>query len=142
MPDTIPPGFAPFAIDGQFNDMLGILYAKPDGDGMIWGFAADGRYSNPNGVVHGGMLMTFADTAMGQLAEDASGKLTATISLNVEFLSSTPVENQWIECRPSITRLARTVAFLRSEISSAGTLLMVAQGVWRVFDKPSPRVNR
>lgn len=141
MPDTIPPGFAPFAIDGNFNDLLGTLYTRPEGDGRVWGFIADARYANPNGVVHGGMLMTFADTAMGQLAEDASGKLTATISLNVEFVSATPVEDQWIECRPSITRMGHSVAFMRGEISAGGTLLMAAQGVWRVFDKPSPRAG-
>lgn len=142
MPDAVPPGFTPYVIEGRFNDLLGTLYTRPKGDGLVWGFVADARYSNPNGVVHGGMLMTFADSAMGQLAEDASGKLTATISLNVEFVAATPVAGQWVECRPSLVRLGRSVAFLRGEVSSGGTVLMVAQGVWRVFDKPSLRVKR
>lgn len=140
MPDSIPDGFRPFHIDGAFNDLLGTLYTRQDADGLVWGFVADERYTNPNGVVHGGMLMTFADTAMGQLAESASGKLTATISMNVEFVAATPVENQWVECRPAISRLGRSIAFMRGEISSNGTLLMVTQGVWRVFSAPSPRI--
>lgn len=147
MPDSapnsaIPSGFEPFPIDGEFNDLLGTFYVRDDPPARVWGFVADSRYSNPNGVVHGGMLMTFADTAMGQLAEDTSGMLTATISLNVEFVAATPVENQWVECRPAVVRMGRSVAFMRGEVSAGGTVLLVAQGVWRIFDKPSHRVKR
>lgn len=44
------------------------IWERRDADGMHYGFVADPRHANLLGVVQGGMLMTFADRALGLCA--------------------------------------------------------------------------
>jgi acyl-coenzyme A thioesterase PaaI-like protein len=138
---TPPPGFEPFNVPGTFVAHNAMLYRKTDESGRtVWGFAAEAQHENPNGVIHGGMLMTFVDTIMGQTAEEMAVRYTATISLTCEFLASKKVPC-WVEGHVRVSRLARTVAFVRAELTSGGDTLLTASGVWRVFDQESARVK-
>ena len=138
MTGDVPNGFKPFPIAGGFDQACGIIYRRETGSGATLGFRPTERHGNPNNVIHGGMFMTFADNIMGLIAEESSGHYTATISLNVDFVASTAPDG-WVEGRPTLTRLARTVAFLPSEIVSGGKTLITASGVWRIFEQPVQR---
>lgn len=138
MGDGVPSGFEPYPIEGGFDLACGMIYRRETKSGSTFGFPATERHGNLNKVIHGGMLMTFADNIMGLIAEEASGRFTATISLNVDFVASTTPDG-WVEGRPTLTRLARTVAFLSSEITSGGKTLITASGVWRIFEQPVQR---
>ena len=89
MAGNVPSGFKPFPVTGGFDQARGMIYRHGTGSGPTFGFRATERHGNLNNVIHGGMLMTFADNIMGLIAEEASGRYTATISLNVDFVAST-----------------------------------------------------
>ena len=53
-----------------------------------YGFLADHRHLNRNGMVHGGMIMTFADHAIGLAARTVNRTNSqATVQLDTAFLS-------------------------------------------------------
>jgi len=137
---ALPDGFEPLRFQDPFNNRVGKIHQRGEPPAAIYGLPLEPDHNNLNGVIHGGVMFSFADAIMGLTLEQAARRLTATISLNVEFVGNTGAEG-WLEGRPKLVRLARTIAFLRCEILSADQILMTATGVWRVFDQKSDRFN-
>ena len=133
----IPEGFKPFQMPGPFSESCGPFYYRKEEDSRYgYGFHAEARHTNPYGVVHGGVLVTFADTFMGRSVVAAAKCACATITLNTEFMAGGAPGN-WIEGKAEVTRMTRGLAFLRADVSSDGTLLMTASGIWRLFPERS-----
>ncbi len=84
----IPPHFELLRDESGFGRLVGPLYIRKPGEGrtFAWGFRAADKHLNPGGVVHGGMLVTFADQCFGALAWFAAGrKPCTTIDLSASF---------------------------------------------------------
>ena len=77
----------PSSID-PFEIYLGPVFEKQEGGERRFAFAAwTKRHVNMRGVLHGGMLMTFADCTLGQTAWDVTGKAACvTMSMQTQFL--------------------------------------------------------
>ncbi len=133
----VPDGYKEFPVSGPFALSCGPFHYRQEADGDYgYGFAAEERHTNPYGIVHGGVLVTFADTFMGRTVVAAAKCACATISLNTEFMAG-GAPGDWIEGRAEVTRLTRSLAFLRAEVSSGGNMLMTASGIWRLFPERS-----
>ncbi len=68
--------------------LLGLTLASIEPGRAVFEFAADGRYANPMGTLHGGILATLADSAMG-LAYAATlqdGESFTTLEVKINFL--------------------------------------------------------
>ncbi|MCP5366006.1 MAG: PaaI family thioesterase [Hyphomicrobiales bacterium] len=152
MEHEVPEGFIPFPPRSGFVDQSGPYYfhagADPflarDGAPVTFGFLTDQRHVNPAGMVHGGALLTFADTVMGATVFHTVGRNCATITLNSEFVSAA-LPGRWIEAKVTLTRITRTLAFVKSELRSGEHILLNASGVWKVFEatareRPGPAV--
>ncbi|MBO0332292.1 PaaI family thioesterase [Sneathiella sp. CAU 1612] len=132
---SIPEGFLPFASRGRFTEKIGPLYYKPDGDSIIYGFLAEEGHTNGNGVIHGGMLISFLDEALGQIIWRALDKQRcATISLNCNFVASAK-PGDWIETRAEISRKGMAVVFVRGELQVRGERILAADGIWKIIGK-------
>ncbi len=139
MNSKIPDGFKPFPSISGFIDLVGPYYfGGKDGDVLRYGYLTDDRHNNSNGVVHGGALMSFADTAMGAAVYTTVQGPCATISLNCEFIAGA-IPGEWIEAEVQITKVTRTLAFLRCELKSGGQTVLTASGIWKVFSKRPDR---
>jgi len=134
-PPPVPDGFAPIRFGGRFNDHIATVYRRGEGVDAVHGFHAEDRHENPNGIMHGGMLMAFVDTIMGELAQLVAQRATATISLNVDFVAGMPLRG-WVEGRARVVRLTNSLAFMAGEATHDGKILISASGIWRVFNRP------
>lgn len=134
----IPTGFSPvgaFSGSENFETLAGPFYQRQDApEGVaVWGFRAGRKHCNPFGVVHGGMLTTFADTLMGSLVFRAiEGAPCATITLTMDFVGAGR-EGDWIEGRAELLRRGRSVCFLRSELRMGDKLILNASGAWAII---------
>lgn len=117
--------------DGFIGHVGGLWRRESDGKSRF-AFVAQHFHANRNGVVHGGMLMTFVDRAMGQTARLATGAVKgATISLSHQFLA--PVRlGDLVEMTPVVTSATRRSVFLTGTVFVGETPVVSAQGVWRV----------
>ncbi len=130
----VPSGYVQFPTPEGFQATVGPFYSKRHDDGTItFGFPAEKRHANPNGVIHGGMLVTFIDHVLGFYVWRAIGdNKCATISLNCDFLSSARV-GDWVQARGEITRQTRSVVFCRGELLCKDRVLLTAKGIWKVL---------
>jgi len=135
MTQEIPEGFVPFPYKEGFLAVSGPYYFKETEDGKAtFGLLTGPQHANPNGVLHGGVLMAFADTVMGTAVYMKRGRC-ATVSLNTEFVGNVE-PGAWVEAEVEITRLTGSLAFVRGTLTSGEETLLTASGVWKLFKKP------
>jgi len=133
-----PPGYQPFGRHGAFAQRIGPFFLRPDGDGG-WRYALqlDRRHLNPNGIAHGGALYSFADQFLGHAIVHRLHRMCATVKLKVEFLSAAR-PGHLVEGDCDIVRASRTMAFVRARVRSGGTLLMTADGTFKLLAPIDP----
>jgi len=67
-------GFLRTDLADPFEIEIGPVFERNAGDNRRFAIVVDKRHVNMRGVLHGGMLMTFADLALGQAVWDATGR--------------------------------------------------------------------
>jgi acyl-coenzyme A thioesterase PaaI-like protein len=97
----------------------------------------DGDHGNPNGIVHGGVLMAFADHSLSFLAWEAAGRAQCTtIQLNTHFLDAIRL-GEFIELHGEITRRTPGLVFVRGVIGARDHNRLrevgAVDGIWRVL---------
>jgi acyl-coenzyme A thioesterase PaaI-like protein len=134
MSGSIPEGFALLTPTEGFIGHNGPYYWRKDAAGQLeFGFLSDERHLNPNGVVHGGAILGFLDTILGYVVVHETRRRCATITLDSRFVAAVPAP-RWISGRAIVKGLTRSLAFVDSEATADGTLLVTATAVFRVFD--------
>lgn len=133
-PAGIPPE-AEIASTGGYNRHIGPLYRLPDSEaGAVkrFAFAVAAQHMNGSGSVHGGMLMSLADTAMSRTTRLVSGaKGCSTVALNCDFVGPGKLGDV-IEARVRVTRRARSMVFVSAELVAGERILLVATGLWKI----------
>jgi uncharacterized protein (TIGR00369 family) len=87
-------------------------------------FEAGSEHVNLQGLVHGGMLATLADTAMGLAVRTVlePGRRHVTVQLGVEFLS--PGRRGRIVARGRTVKIGRQLGFAEADVVDAGGHLL------------------
>lgn len=115
-----------------FIEHNGPIWIRIIDDAREYAFLPANKHGNPNQVVHGGMLMAFADIALGHPCWiDQGGKATVTVSLTVNFVSGSRI-GELVTCRPEIVRRTRALYFPRGDIMQGDRCVATASGVWKI----------
>ncbi len=135
MTDQPPPGFQPFEIRDGFIGHNGPYFWRQVSDGVFeFGFQTDARHGNPNGVLHGGAVLTFLDTILGHAVVREAGRPCATVSLDSRFIATAP-PGAWVRGRTVMKKLTRTFAFVDAEAFAGDKLLVTATAIFRIFEQ-------
>jgi uncharacterized protein (TIGR00369 family) len=103
-------------------------------------FAIHDFLFNPQGTLHGGVLATALDVAMGHLLHRLAGA-GATLDFNVQFVAS--VRQGSVICRSEVLRRGRSIWFLRAEArNGAGDLIAHATSTWKLLSATAPDTHR
>jgi len=130
-----PNGWEPFAEIEGYIAHNGPYLVRTEADGTYrYGFQTDERHSNPNNVIHGAAVTGFADTVLGHIIVHSLKRNCATISLTTEFISGAPL-GSFIEATAQVKRATRTLAFVSTDVTFEGKLLLSATGVYRLFEE-------
>ncbi len=94
---------------------------------------------NPNGVVHGGVLFTMVDTAMGKAAMSVldEGQFCASVEVQLRFIR--PASAGPLTAAASVTKRGRSVIHLEARVTGEDDLLVAtSNGTFTVisFDPP------
>ena len=128
-----PPGYSETQLIDPFEIYVGPVFEQGQKGARKFAFRVDERHVNMRGVIHGGMLMTFADAAMGQAAWDACDHAACvTLNMQCQFLAAAK-EGDLIEVAPVLGRRTRSLIFLRGDFAVAGTVIFSASSVWKIL---------
>ena len=134
---TVPAGFEKLVKPSPFLTMLGPVYARGTGPSMVMGFHVLHHHLNRRGILHGGVVASLADAALGYcLAEpgdDAGGAIAmSTASLTVDFIASAG-EGDWIKITPEGLRTGSKLAFAQALFHRGDRLVARASAVFAVL---------
>ncbi len=91
---------------------------------------------NGSGAIHGGVICSMVDTAMGTLTYALTGSLTPTINLTVSYPRPAPTDGV-IFVRPKVVKLGRSIISLTAECwdgRQPGNIVATATGTFRSFE--------
>ena len=112
---------------------IGFPWTKRIDDAWRYGLLTTPEHANPQGVLHGGILMTFADHGLSMLAWEAAKRAPCTtIQLNTHFLAVVE-PGQFVELRGEVTRATTGLAFVRGLLSVGDRDVAAVDGIWRVL---------
>ncbi|USG59692.1 PaaI family thioesterase [Sneathiella marina] len=127
---VIPEGFEEVTGAAPFANRNGPYYEKKiDDETSIRAFRAAEKHLNGVKLVHGGMLMSFADSALARGVIRATGRRCVTIKMNSEFLSPAR-EGDWIEAFVEVTKSTKTVVFVRGELKVGRRTIFKADAIF------------
>lgn len=117
-------------INDNFNALVGPYYYQADDPTRVKvGFQAEKRHLNGGGSVHGGCLLTLADTSLFVFAiPHLDGGGAVTVQLDAQFLAPGR-EGDIIVCTGEITRAGKSLIFGRGELRVDDRLLMSYTGI-------------
>jgi acyl-coenzyme A thioesterase PaaI-like protein len=116
---------------------LGVPWARREDGHWLYGLQTTDAHANPNGTVHGGTLMAFADHGLSILAWEAAERgLCTTIHLNTHFLDAVRPD-AFVILRGEIAKRTRGLVFLRGVISAREAEdsrdIASVDGIWRIL---------
>ncbi|MFT6557566.1 PaaI family thioesterase [Sneathiella sp.] len=131
----IPEGFTEVTGFAAFATRNGPYFEKiVDDTTVIRAFRSDERHLNGVHYVHGGMLMSFMDSALARTVFYRTGKRCVTIKMNSEFLS--PVrEGDWIEAHCELVRDTRSIAFVRGILKVGRRKVFMADALFHYIKR-------
>lgn len=139
---AVPQGFFPSDLDEGFLVHVGPLYmrrVRDDARLFVLALRAKARHANRYGVVHGGLLATLADTAIGaNLARTGAGTQvdnTLTVNLSLDYIAGAQI-GDWIEAHVRLTKAQGRVRFGQCDVLCGKKLLVRASASFYV---PAPR---
>jgi len=129
----IPDGFTIYDRKSPFLEPIGPIYRKDEGRTLVIGLTIETRHTNARGFVHGGMISTLADIALGHALSlaDEPPKSALTASLTVDLFGAAKV-GDWIEVRAQAKRVGGKLAFSAADVLADGAAIGQATAVFRV----------
>jgi uncharacterized protein (TIGR00369 family) len=122
-PQTVPADFDPLANASVYSRHIGPSYARREADGATLIQPTLPHMCNSGGVLHGGYMMSFADSAVTRAAGLVTGMAPTTVSFAAEFLAA-GLPTSPLVTRVEIPRHGKSLAFLRGLLEQANRPLL------------------
>jgi uncharacterized protein (TIGR00369 family) len=133
----IPEGFAPDVQKSPITDPWEPLYSKRTEKAVVLGLRVAKPHTNQQGLVHGGLIATLADSAMAYSCRQVMGSWAswmATISLTVDFVGPAQI-GQWLTVESNVIKTGKTICFAQSLIKADNSVIARANATFRVVAK-------
>ena len=138
MNTDIPEGFEPHFRKSPFTDPWEPLYSKKSEKSVSMGLRLARAHTNARGLIHGGLIASLADNAMGYSCAQATDWKTSfvTVSLSVDYVGSAGI-GQWLAVDCEVIRTGSTLCFAQSMIKADDAVIARASATFRVVPKPA-----
>ena len=124
----VPEGFEPHSRKSPLTEPWEPLYSKRTDKAVIIGLRLAKPHTNSRGLIHGGLIASLADNAMGySCGQVMSGVISGvmggapsslvTISLAVDFIGTAQI-GQWLAVESEVIRTGQTICFAQSLIKA------------------------
>lgn len=136
MQHDLPAGYEPLFRSSPFLERVGPFYCSGRGARLRIGLRVMEHHLNARGAVHGGLLMTMADIALGYaMATSGDPPIAAvTSSLTTDFAGSAKL-GDWIDSATDIQKIGRTLAFANVYLHVGEQRIVRASGIFAIPQK-------
>jgi uncharacterized protein (TIGR00369 family) len=129
----VPREFRPLFRTSPVLDLIGPLYCRGEGTNLVIGLRVEAKHCNARETIHGGMLATLADVALGYTMAFASTPPASlvTANLTVDFAGTAKI-GDWLEAHVDVLRQGSRLAFANCYIAVGEQRIVRASAVFLV----------
>ncbi|MGH8705424.1 MAG: PaaI family thioesterase [Burkholderiales bacterium] len=129
----VPRDFKPLFRTSPVLDLIGPLFCRGEGPDLVIGLRAEAKHCNARGSVHGGILATLADVALGYVMAFSSNPPTrlVTANLSLDFAGAANA-GDWLEARVDIQKQGNRLSFANCYITVGDQRVVRASAVFLV----------
>jgi uncharacterized protein (TIGR00369 family) len=114
----IPAEFRPLFRRSPVLDLIGPLYCRGEGGDLIIGLRVEAKHCNARGTVHGGILATLADVALGYTMAFSSTPPANLITANLTLdFAGTAKIGDWLEVHVDVQKRGGRLSFANCYIT-------------------------
>jgi acyl-coenzyme A thioesterase 13 len=137
---ALPPGFGPLFRSSPVIDLVGPVYSKGEGADLVLGLRVEKKHCNMRGTLHGGIVATLADIALGYTiafsTQPPTGLVTANLTLD---FAGTAKIGDWLEAKVDVQKKGSRLAFANCYLSVGDSRIVRASAVFVVAGELSER---
>ena len=130
----VPPGFRELTEAAGFAAVNGPWFEKIDGDRLIRAFRPAGRHANSHGIVHGGMLAAFLDSAMGTAVFHTLQRRAVTLKLSIDYLGPGRI-GDWLQAEGEVIAHDEHMAQVRGRLYGPRHDVLAALGIFSLLSR-------
>lgn len=135
----IPDGYSRMNWFQGFGRQIGPLYEKINADkSYTRAFLVSEAHTNGMKNCHGGMLMAFADMALGHAISLHANRYWVTVRMVTDFVDAAAV-GDWVEGNGVITGTENDIYTVSGRIWCGERIIMSATGVFKALGIRPPR---
>lgn len=126
-----PEGFVRNDRKSPVTDPWEPIWARPLDQAVQLGVRIAAAHCNTRGFLHGGVIASLADNAMGFTFARSTGLSAVTVGLAVDYVrSATP--GQWLQIEPRLIRAGGKLGFVDALVTADGETVARANATFRV----------
>ena len=130
---TRPAGFEPLFRTSPFTDLIGPLYSRGKRQDLEIGMHVEEKHCNGRGTVHGGILATLADIALGYTMAFSTDPPTGLVTSNLTLdFAGTARLGDWLRTSVDIQKQGKRLSFANCYIYSGDERIVRASAVFLV----------
>jgi len=129
----IPLEFQPLFHTSPVLDLIGPLYCRGKGVDLVVGLRVEAKHCNARGTVHGGILATVADVALGYTMAFSSTPPAnlVTANLTLDFAGTAKI-GDWLEAHVDVQKRGSRLSFANCYITVSEQRIVRASAVFLV----------
>ena len=129
----IQSGFKPLFRTSPVLDLIGPLYCRGEGPDLVIGLRVEEKHCNARGTVHGGILATLADVALGYAMAFSSNPPASLVTANLTLdFAGTAKIGDWLETYVNIQKQGSRLSFANCYIMLGEERIVRASAVFLV----------
>ena len=138
---SIPPGFRELKEAIGFAAVNGPWFEKVENGRVIRGFRPGPEHANGLGIVHGGMLAAFLDSAMGTAVTHTLQRRAVTLRLSLDYLGPGRI-GDWLQAEGEVVGHDEQVAQVRGRLYGPRHEVLAGLGAFALLSRHRTLKNR
>jgi uncharacterized protein (TIGR00369 family) len=134
---SIPPNFRELTEASGFAAANGPWFEKIEDGRAIRGFLPGPQHANALGIVHGGMLAAFLDSAMGTAVFHNLQRRAVTLRLTIDYLGPARV-GDWLQAEGEVFGHDEQVAKVRGRLYGPRHEVLAGLGAFALLSRQRP----
>lgn len=128
----VPEGFVPHPRKSAVTDPWEPIWVRPLEAAVQLAVRISPAHCNARGFLHGGVIASLADNAMGLSLAHATGTSAVTVGLTIDYVRSAE-PGQWLQIEPRVIRSGGKLGFVDALVTADGATIARASATFRVL---------
>jgi acyl-CoA thioesterase len=129
------PKYVPHTSEGYnpFGELIGLSFSKLEAGRSECQLHVEEKLLNPYGVVHGGVISSLADTAMGGALYSRMSENERCVTVEMKVVYLQPVTSGSLECTAEVVHRSRKLGFVEAEVKNGDRNVARASATFSIF---------